>query len=174
MVKYHDLHSVAQRNVLKLAVFSGALTLLLSASVGAFALEPQAVTAATAVRSWDASGSFARTSNRSVVRSTFRRCFPYSPPPVGFGLLRWSIAGCNLHVVQLSCLFEPHAIDDNFCYHTFPVWGWTCSFPSAQQAWRSWSQGNLRGRSMKGQRSASTDWHTNPHAIQGSFFNFIC
>jgi hypothetical protein len=88
-------------------LFSGELTLLQSTSGGVDAGEPQAVTAVAVDQSWVASGPFARTSNRSVVRSTFRRCFRYSPPAVGFGLLRWSVAGCNLHV-QLSCLFEPH------------------------------------------------------------------
>ena len=34
----------------------------------------------------------------------------------------------------------------------FPVWGWVCSFPSAQQAYRPLSQGNLRGRPLKGPR----------------------
>jgi len=38
--------------------------------------------------------------------------------------------------------------------------GYVYSFPSAQQAWRSWSQGNLRGRSLKGPQSATTGWHT--------------
>ena len=37
-----------------------------------------------------------------------------------------------------------------------PVWCWACSFPFAQQAWGSWSQGNLRGRSLKGPRSTTT------------------
>jgi hypothetical protein len=40
----------------------------------------------------------------------------------------------------------------------------------AQQAWRSWSQGNLRGRSLKGPRLATIGWHTITHAIQVYFF----
>ena len=93
--------------------------------------ELHAVTAVTVDRSWDASGSFARTSSRSVFRAPFRQCFPYSPPAVGFGPLRWSVAWCNFHDVQLSCLFEPHAVGDNFFYRTLP------SLP------RVFSQGNL-------------------------------
>jgi len=34
-------------------------------------------------------------------------------------------------------------------------------------------QGNLRGRSLQGARSASTSWPSNTQAIQFSFFNFI-
>jgi hypothetical protein len=30
------------------------------------------------------------------------------------------------------------------------------------------------GSPLKGPRSTTTGWHTNTHAIQGSFFNFIC
>jgi hypothetical protein len=96
-------------------LFSSELTMLQSTSVGVVAGDPQAVTATPLVRSWDASGSFDLTSSRSVVR----RRFPYSPPAVGFGLLRWLVAGCNLHIVQLSCLFEPHAMGANFCYRAF-------------------------------------------------------
>ena len=51
-----------------------------STSVGVVAGEPLAVTAATVVGSSDASGSLARTSSRSVVRSTFLRFFFNSPP----------------------------------------------------------------------------------------------
>jgi hypothetical protein len=89
-------------------LFRGELTLLQSTIGGVDAGESQAVTTVAVDQSWDASRSFARTSSRSVVRSTHRRCFPYSPPAVGFGLLRWSVARCNHYVVQLSCLFEPH------------------------------------------------------------------
>jgi len=118
-------------------------------------------------------GSFARTSSRSVVQSTFRRCLPYSPPPVCFGLLRWSVARCNLHVVQLSCLFEPHTIGANFCYHTYPCWFGLVASRFISASLKVFSQGNLRRRSLQGPQSATTgDTHTL--TFQCSFFNFIC
>jgi len=58
----------------------------------------------------------------------FGDVYPYCPPAVSIGLLRWSVTGCILHDVQLSCLFDPHALGANFCYRTFPVWVWACSF----------------------------------------------
>jgi hypothetical protein len=144
-------------------LFSGELTLLQSTRVGVVAGEPQAVTAAAVVRSWDASGSFACTSSRSVVRSTFRRCFPYSPPAVGFGFLRWSVAGCNLRVVQLSCLFEPHAMGANFCCRTFPCGFGLIASRFFSVSLKVLSQGNLRRWSLQGPRSATTGWLTDEH-----------
>ena len=153
-------------------LFSGELTLLQSTSVGVVAGDPQAVTAATVFRSWDSSGSFVRTSSRSVVRSTFRRCFLHSPPAVGFGLLRWSVIGCNLRVVQLSCFFEPHAMGANFCYCTFPVMRWFRSLPSAQQACTSFFRVIYVGSPLKGPQLATTATRYT-HAIQCAFSSFI-
>jgi hypothetical protein len=150
--------------------FSGELTLLQSASAGAVTSEPQAVTAANVVRSWDASESFACSSSRSVVQSTFRRCLPYSPPAVSFGLLRWSVAGCNLYVVQFSCLFEPHAMGAIFCYRTFPVLGWACSFPSAQQACRSFFRVIYVGGPLKGPQLTTTADTLTPTRYTVCFF----
>ena len=159
----------AGRCVMLQLLFSGELTLLLSTSVGVVVGDPQAVAAATVLRSWNSSGSFARTSSRSAVRSTFRRCFPYSPPAVGFGLLRWSVIGCNLRVVQLSCLFEPHAMGANFCYRTFLLMRWCRSFPSAQQACRSFFRVMYVGSTLKGPQLLAT----NTHAIQCAFISFV-
>jgi hypothetical protein len=136
-------------------LFFGELILLQSTSAGAFAGEPQAVTVANVVRSWDASGSFDRTSSRSDVWS-FRKYIPYSPPAVGFRFLRWSVAGCNLLVVQFSCLFEPHAMGAIFCYRTFPVLGCACNFPSTQQAWRSFFRLIYVGGPLKGPQLTTT------------------
>jgi hypothetical protein len=52
------------------------------------------------------------------------------------------------------------------------VWGWACSFLSAQQAGRSLYQGNLHGRSPV-RSTINFDWVTHQHAIQCSFFNFL-
>jgi len=77
-----DVAAVVQRSVDTVESTSG----------GVVAGGPHAVTAVTVDRRWDATGFFARTSSRSVFRFTFRRCVPYSPPAVGFGPLRWSVA----------------------------------------------------------------------------------
>jgi len=52
---------------------------------------------------------------------------PLLSPTRRFRLLRWSVAGCNLHVVQHSCLLVPHAMGANFCYRTSPVLVRDCS-----------------------------------------------
>jgi hypothetical protein len=158
-VTYIQLRNVrikADRCVMLQLLFSGQLTLIKSTSVDIVAGEPQAVTAANVFRRWVASGSFARTSSRSIVRSTFRRCIPYSPRAVGFGLLRWSVAGSNPCFVQLSCLFELHVMGANFCYRTYPVLVWACSFPSAQQACRSFCRVIYVEGTLKGPQSTTT------------------
>ena len=107
-------------------LFSSELTLLQSTSAGVVAGKPQAVTAATVVGMplgpllVPQAGLLSGRHSCNVL---------YSPPAVGFGLLRWSIARYNVIVVQLSRLFEPHAMGANFCYHTFLVWVLGCSFP---------------------------------------------
>jgi hypothetical protein len=126
-----------------------------------------------AVRSRDASRSFARTSNRSVVRSTFRWCFLYTPPAVGFGHVRWSITRCNLHVVQISCLFEPHAMGANFATVLFPCGLRRVVSCFAQQAWWSHFRVIYVGVPCK-VRVRLRLWHTHAHPIQVFSWNFIC
>ena len=133
--------------------------MLQSTSGGVVAGEPQAVTVVTIYRSCDASGSFVRTSSRSVVRSTLRRSFPYSPPAVGFVLLRWSVAGCNIHVVYHSCLFVPHAMGANFS---------ATVLHSASQ--RSFLRVNLHGRSPKGPRFPATVYSPATLSMRFCFF----
>ena len=87
------------------------MILLLPAGDGVFAGEPQAGPSSSPRHSlycsskWNASVFFVRTSNRSVVRSTFRGYFLSSLTVVDFGLLRWTIDRCNLHIVLCSSVF---------------------------------------------------------------------
>ena len=129
------------------------------------------VTAAIAVRSRDASRSFARTSSRSVVVRRFGG-FLYSPSAVGFRLVRWSIAGCDFNDVKRSCLFEPHVMGANFCYRTFPCGCGIVAFRFFSVSLKVLPQGNLRRRSLLGPRSATTGWLTNT-ALSSGFFLFI-
>ena len=71
---------------------------------------------------------------------------------------------------QINILLSLLGFD--YCYPTLPVWCWACSFPSAQQAWGSWSPGNLCGRSLKGPLSTTTA-DALTHAIQCPFFSFV-
>ena len=59
--------------------------------------------------------------------------FLSSPTAAGFGILRWSVARRNLHVVQFSCLFEPHAMGAISTTVFFTSGAWVCSFPSVTQ-----------------------------------------
>jgi hypothetical protein len=63
--------------------------------------------------------------------------------------------------------YERRRLSDYYmheCIATVPfLLGWARSFPSAQQACRSLSQGTLRGRSLKGPRSATTGDIITPH-----------
>ena len=43
--------------------------------------------------------------------------FLSSPTAAGFGLLRWSVARCNLHVVQFFQLVRAPCHGHHFCYH---------------------------------------------------------
>jgi hypothetical protein len=104
-------------------------------------------------------GSFVRTSSRSVLRSTFRWSFPYSPPAVGFGILRWSVVACSHRVVQLSCLFEPQFNGPKFLLPHFSFVCPVCRLPVCSASFEVSPQGNLRGRSLKVSRlTATADW----------------
>jgi hypothetical protein len=106
-------------------LFSGELTLLLSASVDVSAGESSRSVAffqSQPLLHFSESGClkvFCSFLKQVCCRSTFRRCFLYSPPAVGLGHVRWSVAGCDFRDVQSSFLFEPHVMGANFYYRTF-------------------------------------------------------
>jgi len=54
---------------------------------------------------------------------------------------------------QVSKMF---GILPGFCYRTFPVLGWACSFPSAQQACRSFFRVIYVGGALKGPQLTTT------------------
>ena len=60
-----------------------------------------------------------------------------------------------------------------YCYRTFQSWFWGCSFPSFSVRLRVFSQGNLRGRSLQGPRSATTPRLTYTTQFLG-FFSLLC
>jgi hypothetical protein len=132
---------------------SGQLTQLQSTSVVVVAGEPQAVTAATVVGSWDASGSLVHTSSKSAVRSTSLRS-SLLPPCVGFGLLLWSIAGYNVTVVKLSRLSEPHAMGANFLLPYISRVGFRILASRFSVSMETFSQVNPRRKSLQDPRSA--------------------
>ena len=116
-------------------LFSCQLTLLHSTGAGMFAGEPQAVTAATVVGRWYDSGPLARTSSRSVARSTFLLCSFHQPSVLD------SFAGQKPDIMSLlfsfpACLDPCHGLQFSATV-PFSCWVFGFSLPVSQLSWRS-------------------------------------
>ena len=112
----------------------------------------------------------ARTSSRSVVRSTFQQCFLSSPQPSisdSFAGQQTDIITMFSSVFQFSCSFELQAMGAISTCRSLQYGCAGVQLPFRSANLKVLSQDNLHGRSLQGPRLVTTNWHrhTDTHLV---------